>query len=141
MNLLLNFSNLLKIRTDIILYICAAICFAGFLVVLLWYLLYNKRTENNKPTKSWTIESAKKFLESQNVQIKESSDEKANLNTKLAPKNVKSTSGTKTSPKTQTNTVAKPNTVKTPQTNISKTEAQKAPSIKPKVSTDSKKDN
>ncbi len=80
MNLLLNFSNLLKMRTDFILYICAGVCFAGFLVVLLWYFLFTKRAENNKPTKSWTIESAKKYLESQNIEIKESSDESANQN-------------------------------------------------------------
>lgn len=69
------------IRTDLIFYILAIIFFCGFVVVLLWYLLSVKKENNTKPTKSWTIESAKKFLETNNIKIDEESNKKANQNT------------------------------------------------------------
>ena len=73
----MNISSLL-IRTDIIFYILAVIFFCAFCVYLLVYLLNEKKKKSNFQSKSWTIESAKKFLESNNINIKESSNEKAN---------------------------------------------------------------
>ena len=75
MNFLLNFISLLLIPTSTIFYILAVICFCAFLVVLLWYLLWNKKDKPSKQTKSWTIESAKKFLESNNIQVNVNSKE------------------------------------------------------------------
>ena len=69
MNFLLNFNSLMLIPTSTIFYILALIFFCGFVVVLLWYLLWNKKEKPSKQTKSWTIESAKKFLESNNIQV------------------------------------------------------------------------
>lgn len=71
----MNISSLL-IKTSLIFYILAVVCFCAFCVILLWYLVSEKKNKNNVQTKSWTIESAKKFLESNNINIKESSNEK-----------------------------------------------------------------
>ena len=79
--LLSSLKSLMLIRTDLIFYILAIIFFCGFVVVLLWYLLSVKKENNTKPTKSWTIESAKKFLETNNIKIDEESNKKANQNT------------------------------------------------------------
>lgn len=79
--LLSSLKSLMLIRTDLIFYILAAVFFCAFLVVLLWYLLSVRKSNNPKPTKTWTIESAKKFLESNNIKIDEESNKKANENT------------------------------------------------------------
>ena len=77
--------NLLLVTNGLIFYILAVICFSAFVVILLWYLLANKKDNGNKQTKSWTIESAKKFLASQNVEM-ENSNEKANKNIEIPKK-------------------------------------------------------
>lgn len=82
MNFLLNFNNLLLIPTSTIFYILALVFFCGFVVVLLWYLLWNKKDKPNKQTKSWTIESAKKFLESNNIQVNDNSKDHLEENIK-----------------------------------------------------------
>lgn len=71
----MNLSTLC-IQTSLIFYILAVAFFCAFCVVLLWYLISEKHNKNNIQTKSWTIESAKKFLENNNINIKESSNEK-----------------------------------------------------------------
>lgn len=71
----MNISSLL-IKTSLIFYILAVVCFCAFCVILLWYLVSEKKNKNNIQTKTWTIESAKKFLESNNINIKENSNEK-----------------------------------------------------------------
>lgn len=71
----MNISSLL-IKTSLIFYILAVVCFCAFCVILLCYLVSEKKNKNNVQTKSWTIESAKKFLESNNINIKENSNEK-----------------------------------------------------------------
>ena len=73
---LLSTINLLLVRTDVIFYILSAVFFCAFLFVLMWYLIINKKDTTNKGTKSWTIESAQKFLESNNIEVKESSNKK-----------------------------------------------------------------
>jgi len=82
MNNLLNIFSLLLVRTDILFYILALVCFCAFVVVLLWYLLSRQKDKNNKPTKSWTIESAKKFLESNNIQVNDNSKDHLEENIK-----------------------------------------------------------
>lgn len=60
--------SLLLTPNPTVLYILAVVCFTAFLVGLLWYIFAIKKNSiNSKQTKSWTIESAKKFLESQNI--------------------------------------------------------------------------
>ncbi len=71
----MNLSTLL-IKTSLIFYILAVIFFCAFCVVLLFYILNQKKDKGNFQSKSWTIESAKKFLESNNIDVKESSNEK-----------------------------------------------------------------
>lgn len=71
----MNFS-LLSIQTGLVFYILAVICFCAFCVVLLCYLLKQKKDKGNVQSKSWTIESAKKFLEANNINVKEVSNEK-----------------------------------------------------------------
>ena len=67
-------TNLLNVN-PLYFYIGAIVCFCAFVVYLLFYLLKQKNG-TNKQTKNWTIESAKKFLESQNIDIKTVSNEK-----------------------------------------------------------------
>ena len=67
-------TNLLNVN-PLYFYIGALVCFCAFVVYLLFYLLKQKNG-TNKQTKNWTIESAKKFLESQNIDIKTVSNEK-----------------------------------------------------------------
>ena len=76
-------ANLLVVNT-LVFYILAVVFFCGFLVVLLFYLL-NQKKNNNKQTKGWTIESAKKFLESQNIDIKAQSNEKVSSEALTTP--------------------------------------------------------
>lgn len=71
----MNLSTLL-IKTSLIFYILAVIFFCAFCVVLLFYILNQKKDKGNFQSKSWIIESAKKFLESNNIDVKESSNEK-----------------------------------------------------------------
>ncbi len=71
----MNISTLL-IKTSLIFYILAVIFFCAFCVVLLFYILNQKKDKGNFQSKSWTIESAKKFLENNNIDVKESSNEK-----------------------------------------------------------------
>jgi len=75
--------NLFLAVNPLIFYILAVVCFSAFVVMLLWFLLSQKK-EGKKQTKAWTIESAKKFLASQNIDSI-SLNEKANDNVNTEP--------------------------------------------------------
>lgn len=115
--LLSSLKNLMLIRTDLIFYILAVVFFCGFIVALIIYLHTRQQNPNSKPTKSWTIESAKKFLESNNISVKE------NINENLAKDNATKTT---TAPKTitkkpvTTKPATKVTTTKTVTTNATK---------------------
>jgi len=57
-------------RTDLIFYILAIFFFVCFMGVLIWYILDKKYGSQKRKTPiSWTIESAKKFLEDNEAKI------------------------------------------------------------------------
>ena len=71
--------NILLATNPAIFYILAVVCFCAFLVGLMWYIFAIKKNNlNNKQTKSWTIESARKFLESQNVEFNKTQNDDKN---------------------------------------------------------------
>lgn len=85
--------NILLAPNPAIFYILAVICFCAFLVGLMWYIFsVRKNSATNKQTKSWTIESAKKFLESQNIDTtKSQSQNNENVTKVVENKEVKTT--------------------------------------------------
>ena len=122
MNYFLANLNLLLVKTDVIFYILSAVFFCAFLIVLIWYL-FNKKKESNKQTKTWTIESAKKFLENNNIQIKQSPVDKVKTET---IKNVEKEK-TKNEPKEKQKVLSTPvkKTSTTKSTTTKKAEASK----------------
>lgn len=106
---LLNFLNLMLLRTDFIFYILAGICFIAFMIIFVWYML-SKQKDNNptKQTKAWTIESAKKFLEANNIDVKENSNEKVeeSLENPQTETKIKTKSTAKASAKNQSKTTS-----------------------------------
>lgn len=50
-------------RIDFIFYAIAIVCFIGFLACLAWYYMEKRKPKNTKTPLNWTIESARKFLE------------------------------------------------------------------------------
>lgn len=130
-------------RTDLIFYIASALCFIGFVIVLIYYLFKIKGGNNSKPTKSWTIESARKFLEANNYNINEKAIENME-NPKEEIKPVETTNNpavikpTKTIKKTTTNKTNEKNKSTTkvenkPKTTIVKSTTKKNTTTKSKV--------
>lgn len=98
--------NILLTANPAIFYILAVICFCAFLVGLMWYIFsIRKNSATNKQTKSWTIESAKKFLESQNIDTSKNQPKNDENVTKVVEKKEIKPTSPKNMPENQTTKV------------------------------------
>ncbi len=70
---LAELGNYLLSNLHIVFFILAGLCLVGFFVTFIIYLNIN-RSKEKPQQKNWTIESAKRYLESNNISIKENSN-------------------------------------------------------------------